>query len=321
MAGLCQQYWYPIYVFVRRRCGDLHHAEDLTQSFFERVLTKQTFRAADPTKGRFRSFLLTSVSHFIANEYASDRTQRRGGMAPEQMATSKSVDHRADIYSLGVVFYELLTGETPMGWFQPPSKKVAVDVRLDEVVLRTLESEPERRYQNASEVKTAIENLSSSVAVNPSTEPIGDSSTGKSVRLHKLLDATESHYRRLHSWSTVFGVGVLPVVGMICFPVLPLAAFAVWAAALVTIIYSVRIKKHQVFEAKYKGHTIRLDNSGTFAERLYLDDGLVQSGGIGTKMEFRFPIKAGEGIGDEIIVWFDAGFSKTRCRIEVESRG
>ncbi|MFK8111937.1 MAG: serine/threonine protein kinase [Rubripirellula sp.] len=82
-------------------------------------------------------------------------------MAPEQMSTSKTVDHRADIYSLGVVFYELLTGEPPMGWFQPPSKKVAVDVRLDEVVLRTLEAEPSRRYQQASEIRTAIEGLSS----------------------------------------------------------------------------------------------------------------------------------------------------------------
>ena len=79
MAALCQQYWYPIFVFVRRRCGDLHRAEDLTQAFFARVLAKQTFRAADPTKGRFRSFLLTSVRNFIASDYASERTQRRGG--------------------------------------------------------------------------------------------------------------------------------------------------------------------------------------------------------------------------------------------------
>lgn len=78
-------------------------------------------------------------------------------MAPEQMEGSKQVDHRADIYSLGVVFYELLTGELPMGRFAPPSKKVQIDVRLDEVVLRALEKEPEQRWQQASEVKTEVE--------------------------------------------------------------------------------------------------------------------------------------------------------------------
>jgi len=80
-------------------------------------------------------------------------------MAPEQVEKPSTVDHRADIYSLGVVFYELLTGELPLGKFQPPSKKVQVDVRLDEVVLHTLEKEPERRYQQASQVKTDVESI------------------------------------------------------------------------------------------------------------------------------------------------------------------
>ncbi|MEM7305217.1 MAG: serine/threonine-protein kinase [Planctomycetota bacterium] len=78
-------------------------------------------------------------------------------MAPEQLGGSPEVDQRADIYSLGVVFYELLTGELPVGRFQPPSQKVEVDVRLDRVVLRALESEPERRYQRASEIRTDVD--------------------------------------------------------------------------------------------------------------------------------------------------------------------
>src|SRR5690348_951388 len=80
-------------------------------------------------------------------------------MAPEQIEKPLTVDHRADIYSLGVVFYEMLTGELPLGRFAPPSKKVQIDVRLDEVVLHALEKEPERRYQQVSQVKTAVETI------------------------------------------------------------------------------------------------------------------------------------------------------------------
>ncbi|MCW5555760.1 MAG: serine/threonine protein kinase [Verrucomicrobiae bacterium] len=90
-------------------------------------------------------------------------------MAPEQVEKPSTVDHRADIYSLGVVFYELLTGELPLGKFQPPSRKVQMDVRLDEVVLHALEKEPERRYQQASQVKTDVE----TIAMTPSSGSSG----------------------------------------------------------------------------------------------------------------------------------------------------
>jgi hypothetical protein len=80
-------------------------------------------------------------------------------MAPEQVEHPLTVDHRADIFSLGVVFYEMLTGELPLGKFQPPSHKVQLDVRLDEVVLHALEKEPERRYQHVSQVKTDVQRI------------------------------------------------------------------------------------------------------------------------------------------------------------------
>jgi predicted Ser/Thr protein kinase len=85
-------------------------------------------------------------------------------MAPEQIERPLDVDHRADIYSLGVVFYELLTGELPLGRFAAPSQRVQVDVRLDDVVLRALEKEPARRYQQVSEVKTRLDTIARSAS-------------------------------------------------------------------------------------------------------------------------------------------------------------
>jgi len=89
-------------------------------------------------------------------------------MAPEQMEKPTSVDHRADIFSLGVVFYEMLTSELPLGKFAPPSsRKIEVDVRLDDVVLRALEKDPELRYQHVSQVKTAVDTIVGSAAPPP----------------------------------------------------------------------------------------------------------------------------------------------------------
>jgi tRNA A-37 threonylcarbamoyl transferase component Bud32 len=104
-------------------------------------------------------------------------------MAPEQLEGSRGVDHRADIYSLGVVFYEMLTGELPLGHFEPPSKKVHVDIRLDEVVLRTLAKEPELRYQHASEIKTDVQSIGDSQILSRKSRSPGKYQDG-AQRLH-----------------------------------------------------------------------------------------------------------------------------------------
>jgi hypothetical protein len=100
-------------------------------------------------------------------------------MAPEQRTTPTEVDHRADVFALGVVFYEMLTGELPLGRFAPPSERAGVDARLDEVVFRALERDPGRRYQRISEIKTDLELLRRATpgagpSAVPLAAPLGD---------------------------------------------------------------------------------------------------------------------------------------------------
>ncbi len=78
-------------------------------------------------------------------------------MAPEQIEKPATVNHRADLYALGVVYYEMLTGKLPLGSFEPPSRVAPVDTALDEVIMRALEKQPDRRYQHAREIRAAVE--------------------------------------------------------------------------------------------------------------------------------------------------------------------
>jgi serine/threonine protein kinase len=96
-------------------------------------------------------------------------------MAPEQVEHPSEVDHRADIYALGVVFYQMLTGELPGRELQAPSRKVRIDVRLDEIVLKAMEKNPELRFQQASVMKTRVDELGTeSIAPEAASRSLDD---------------------------------------------------------------------------------------------------------------------------------------------------
>ena len=79
LEELCRSYWHPIYAFVRYRGYSSDDAQDLTQSFFARLIETGGFASADPRRGRFRSYLLGAMKHFLANEWRRAQTQKRGG--------------------------------------------------------------------------------------------------------------------------------------------------------------------------------------------------------------------------------------------------
>ena len=78
LSDLCESYWYPVYAYVRRRSGDADSAQDLTQGFFSSLLERNTLAAADRERGRFRSFLLTALKFYLADEHDRATAKKRG---------------------------------------------------------------------------------------------------------------------------------------------------------------------------------------------------------------------------------------------------
>ena len=169
-------------------------------------------------------------------------------MAPEQIAAPSEVDHRADIYALGVVFYQMLTGELPGKHIEAPSKKVQIDVRLDEIVLRALEKNPEQRYEQASVLKTRLEDVASSAAPPPisplppapARAPITGNVIDNARRLLKIpaIGLMISAIFSLLPLIALFYLvqqsrgGVKGTFAMILLPILPaLGVFVMWSAS------------------------------------------------------------------------------------------
>jgi serine/threonine protein kinase len=163
----------------------------------------------------------------VDNEDLSDARRVLGTpqyMAPEQRERPSEVDHRADIFALGVVFYQMLTGELPDHDFRPPSQKVHTDVRLDEVVLRALEREPSERYQRVSDVKDDLQTLS-----HPLTG--ADSSNSTDTLISNLKPFKARSISLMLACCSIFGLLIsIPAVLDQCGVLTPFAVFKRLAA-------------------------------------------------------------------------------------------
>jgi serine/threonine protein kinase len=154
-------------------CDALQYAHD--QGVVHRDIKPENVLLDRSGRVKIADFGLAKLLGSGPNDFTLTRTQQIMGtpryMAPEQIEKPTTVDHRADIYSLGVVLYEMLTGELPIGRFDAPSHKVEIDVRIDQVVMRALEKSPDKRYQRASEVKSELVSATSWQA-GPSRPPV-----------------------------------------------------------------------------------------------------------------------------------------------------
>lgn len=132
-------------------------------------------------------------------------------MAPEQFDRPRDVDHRADIYSLGVVVYEMLTGHVPAGRFVPPSVQAAVDARVDEIVMRALEREPWQRYQQAADVKTDVD------ALGTAPPPRDDAPQAEPPRRRWMIEGREwTDDDQREEWRDVGQLMVVQLGALLC---------------------------------------------------------------------------------------------------------
>ena len=186
LAELCQAYWYPLYAFVRRRGHDCDDAADLTQSFFARLLEKNSLAVADASRGRFRSFLLGSLTNFLCNESDRGRTLKRGG---DKAHVSFEVEEAESRYRM-----EPVDGLTPEKMFD---RRWAI--LLLEQTLRELRAE----YEEAGNLKL-FDALKGALTCSPDAAPhqtvaadLEMSEGAVRVALHRLRDRYRQRLRSI----------------------------------------------------------------------------------------------------------------------------
>lgn len=128
LATLCETYWYPLYAYVRRRGHSPEDAQDLTQSFFASLLERRDFEDVTPERGRFRAFLLASLQHFLSNDAARRRAQKRGGGQPPLSLSLEDAEGRYQFEPAGPITPETIFDRR---WALTVIERVLEDLRAD----------------------------------------------------------------------------------------------------------------------------------------------------------------------------------------------
>jgi len=175
LTALCETYWYPLYAFLRGRGHPAEDAEDLTQAFFARLLEKRTLRHADPARGRFRSFLLTSLTHFAANEHDRDAARKRGGGIPAMSLEFENAEGRFQL--------EPATDETPERVFDRRWALTLLDRVLARLRTEMIRADKEAQFER---LKTYLIGDQPQLSYAQSAGALGVSEGAVKVAVHRL---------------------------------------------------------------------------------------------------------------------------------------
>lgn len=182
LAHLCQIYWYPLYAYARRRGCLPHDAQDLTQEFFARLLEGNWVAKADQERGRFRSFLLSAMKHFMANEWNKSRTQKRGGQLSIVSLDDDDAERR---YRL-----EPAASATPESLYE---RGWALSLLNDVLVHLELEYGREGKKEWLEAMRPALTTDHDSISYSVIAGKLGTTETAARVAVHRL----RQRYRRM----------------------------------------------------------------------------------------------------------------------------
>jgi len=175
IARLCETYWFPLYAYLRSRGYDAANAEDLTQGFFAQLLEKKTFRHADPARGRFRSFLLTSLKNAAANARNRQLARKRSPDSPLLPLDAGTAEER---YQL-----EPATGETPERVFDRRWALALLDRVMDRLAAETAGAGRQQHFERLKEYLTGEQ---PQISYAETAAALGMSETAVKVAVHRL---------------------------------------------------------------------------------------------------------------------------------------
>lgn len=174
LASLCQAYWQPIYAFARRQGYTVDQAEDLTQGFFTKLLEKRYVAQADQERGKFRTFLLSSFKHYVANEWHSQQTQKRGGGCTIVSIDVNTVEDR--------IVFEPIDSLTPERIFERQWARTL----LDRVLGRLAEIERTSNPERFDRLRNCLSGSESSLNYRHLADGLGMTEGAVRVTIHRL---------------------------------------------------------------------------------------------------------------------------------------